>query len=143
MRESGFLRERVQRKVVTGVSEEVSKKNLNETVAALAEFLSGFYPGAELRVEERYYQAWRQHEVFLCELLSGQDMLHRTVAKVGSEGVARAGILIELKRGFGWPLAFSAEEMRLKLSLLPESGLRDKARRFLNPRLAMLKTAPK
>ena len=121
----------------------ISKKELKDIVAALAEFLSGFYPGAELRVEERYYQAWRQHEVFLCELFSGYHLLHRTVAGVGSEGVARAGILIALERWFGWPLAFSAEEMRLKLSLLPESGLRDKARRFLNPRLAMLKTAPK
>ena len=127
--------------MVTGVSEEVSKKDLNETVAALTEFLSGFYPGAELRVEERYYQAWRQREVFLCELFSGYHLLHRTVAKIDSEGVARAGILIALERLFGWPLAFSAEEMRLKLSLLPESGLRDKASRFLNPRLAAQKTA--
>ena len=128
---------------MTGVQKEVSKKDLDNTIAALSEFLSELYPGTKLRVEERYYQAWRRHEVFLCELFSRQYLLHRTVAKVGSEGVARAGILIELERGFGWPLAFSAEEMRLKLSLLPESGLRDKARRFLDPRLAMLKTAPK
>ena len=120
---------------------EVSRKNLEDVVSVLSETVSRFYPGKPLHVEERYYRAWRQSELFICELCSGEAVLCRSLASAGSESQTRKCMLEQLSSSYGWPLSFSGEEMRLKLSLLPEKELRDKCRRFFNPARDMLKTA--
>ena len=101
----------------------VSKEDLDGVVAAVAEA-----SGRAMSVRERTYGGGPQPPfapdgAFVCEVVSGPgpDVLASAWALPDRRGEARAEVVRELAAR-GWPLAFSGEEMRLKLSLLPESG---------------------
>lgn len=124
----------------------VSKEDFDAAVRAVSDVVSGFCPGSSLRTAERAYHAWgRAQPSLICEveLGSGVPASYRGVApKSAGWGEARRRALEDMSRSGGWPLAFSSDEMRLRLSLLPENELRKLSRRCAVRGLSMLKTAP-
>lgn len=124
----------------------VSKEDFDAAVRAVSDVVSGFCPGSSLRTAERTYHAWgRAQPSLICEieLGSGDPTPYRGVApESAGRGEARRRALEDMSRRGGWPLAFSGDEMRLRLSLLPENELRTLSRRCAVPGLSMLRTAP-
>ena len=106
------------------VDEEMSREDLDGVIAVLSEQISRFGLGKPLSIEERLYQAFLPYELFMCDLYSGQDPLFRSMASPDSKDTARVSLLKMMNAKAGLPLAFSEEEMRLKLSVLPDADLR-------------------
>jgi len=124
----------------------ISREDFDAAVRAVSDVVSGFCPGSSLRTAERTYHAWgRAQPSLICEieLGSGDPAPYRGVApESAGRGEARRRALEDMSRRGGWPLAFSGDEMRLRLSLLSENELRTLSRRCAVPGLSMLKTAP-
>ena len=128
----------------TTVTDEVSREDFDGIVRAVSDVVSRFYPGSRLRTVERTFQAWKSEPFLICDIEAdpGARMMWRGVAaeSAGSEK-ARERVLKDMFAG-GWPQAFSGDEMRLRLSLLPENELRKLSRSCAVPGLSMLRTAP-
>ena len=111
----------------------VSREDFEGVVRAVSDVVSGFCPGSSLRTVERTYHAWgRAQPSLICEveLEPGDPASYRGVASESAGwGKARKCALEDMSRRGGWPPAFSGDEMRLRLSLLPESELRGLSRR--------------
>ena len=126
------------------IMEEVSSEDFDEIVLAVSDVVSRFYPGCGLRAVERTFQAWKSEPFLICDIEAdpGARMMWRGVAaeSAGPEK-ARERVLKDMFAGV-WPQAFSGDEMRLRLSLLPENELRKLSRRCAVPGLSMLRTAP-
>ena len=126
------------------MTDEVSKEDFDEIVQAVSDVVSRFCPGSRLRAVERTFQAWKSEPFLICDIEAdpGARMMWRGVAaeSAGSEK-ARERVLKDMFAG-GWPQAFSGDEMRLRLSLLPENELRKLSRLCTVPGLSMLRTAP-
>ena len=127
------------------MAEEVSRKDFDEIVQAVSDVVSRFYPGSSLRTVERTYRAWKSelHLISEINVYPGDRLMWRGVVSdsAGWEE-ARKRALKEMSSIGGWPLAFSGDEMRLRLSLLSENELRKLSRRCAIPGLSMSKTAP-
>ena len=126
------------------VSEEVSREDFDGIVRAVSDVVSGFCPGLSLHTAERTYRAWKSEPFLICEVNSypgGRLLWKGVVAESAGPGKARERVLKDMFAG-GWPQAFSGDEMRLRLSLLPENELRKLSRRCAVPGLSMLRTAP-
>ena len=124
------------------MTDEVSKEDFDEIVQAVSDVVSRICPGSRLRAVERTFQAWKSEPFLICDIEAGARLLWRGVASesAGPEK-ARKRALKDMFAG-GWPQAFSGDEMRLRLSLLPKNELRKLSRRCAVPGLSMLKTAP-
>ena len=125
------------------MTDEVSREDFDGIVLAVSDVVSRFCPGSKLRTVERTYQAWKNEPALICEI--------EIVPAVGPawSGIAfesdgwskvRKFALEDMSRHGGWPLAFSGDEMRLRLSLLPENELRKLSRLCTVPGLSMLRT---
>lgn len=127
------------------MADEVSREDFDSVVRAVSDVVSGFRPGLSLRTVERTYRAWKSELNLICEVETypSSRLLWRGVApeQAGWEE-ARKRALEEMSSIGGWPLAFSGDEMRLRLSLLQKNELR-KLSRYTVPGLSMLKTAPR
>ena len=124
---------------------EVSREDFDAAVRAVSDVVSGFCPGSSLRTAERTYQAWKSEPALICEIEvdPGARLLWRgVVPEFAGWGEARRLALENMSSRGGWPAAGSGDEMRLRLSLLPESELRKLSRRCAVPGLSMLRTAP-
>ena len=125
------------------MAEEVSREDFDSVVRAVSDVVSGFCPGSRLRAVERTFQAWKSEPFLICDIEAdpGARMMWRGVAaeSAGHEK-ARERVLKDMFAG-GWPQAFSGDEMRLRLSLLPENELRKLSRLCTVPGLSMLRTA--
>ena len=125
------------------MTDEVSREDFDEIVRAVSDVVSRFCPGCGLRAVERTFQAWKSEPFLICDIEAdpGARMMWRGVAaeSAGPEK-ARERVLKDMFAG-GWPQAFSGDEMRLRLSLLPENELRKLSRLCTVPGLAMLRTA--
>ena len=129
----------------TIVTDEVSREDFDEIVRAVSDVVSRFCPGSKLRTVERTYQAWKNEPALICEIEidpGARPMWRGIVFEPDGWSKARKRTLEDMSRSGGWPLAFSGEEMRLRLSLLPENELRKLSRLCTVPGLSMLKTAP-
>lgn len=124
----------------------VSKEDFDAAVRAVSDAVSGFCPGSGLRTVERTYQTWKSSEpALICEIEVGRGTptpYRGVVPESAGWGEARRCALEDMSRRGGWPLAFSGDEMRLRLSLLSENELRTLSRRCAVRGLSMLKTAP-
>ena len=113
------------------MTEEVSREDFDSVVRAVSDVVSGFHPGLSLHTAERTFQAWKSEPFLICEVNAypGARLMWRGVAaeSAGPEK-ARKRALKDMFAG-GWPQAFSGDEMRLRLSLLPENELRKLSRR--------------
>lgn len=127
------------------MTDDVSREDFDEIVRAVSDVVSKFCLGSRLRTVEKTYQAWKNEPALICEI--------EIVPAVGpawsgivfeSDGwsKARKFALEDMSRHGGWPLAFSGDEMRLRLSLLPDNELRKLSRRCAILGLSMLKTTP-
>lgn len=129
----------------TTVTDEVSREDFDGIVRAVSDVVSRFCPGCGLRAVERTFQMWKSSEpALICEIEAdpGARLLWRSVVPESAGwGEARERVLKDMFAG-GWPQAFSGDEMRLRLSLLPENELRKLSRRCAVPGLSMLRTAP-
>lgn len=127
------------------MTEEVSKDDFDETVKAVSDVVSRFCPGSSLQTVERTYRAWKSelHLISEINVYPGDRLMWRGVVSdsAGWEE-ARKRALKEMPSMGGWPRAFSGDEMRLRLSLLPENELRKLSRFCAVPGLSMLRTAP-
>lgn len=131
--------------MVVTVAEEVSREDFDSAVRAVSDVVSGFRPGFSLQTVERTSQTLTApHLICEVEACPGGRLLWRGVAQepAGWEE-ARKRALGEMSSIGGWPLAFSGDEMRLKLSLLPRNELRKLSRYCTVPGLSMLKMAPR
>ena len=126
------------------MTDEVSREDFDEIVLAVSDVVSRFCPGSKLWTVERPFQAWKSEPFLICDIEAdpGTRMMWRGVA-AESAGPEKAGerVLKDMFAG-GWPQAFSGDEMRLRLSLLPENELRKLSRHCAVPGLSMLRTAP-
>lgn len=124
----------------------VPEEDFDSAVRAVSDVVSGFCPGLSLHTAERTYQAWKSELYLICEVNAypGGRLLRRGVVPepAGWED-ARKRALEEMSSIGGWPLAFSGDEMRLRLSLLSENELRKLSRRCAVRGLSMLRTAPR
>ena len=127
------------------MTDEVSRKDFDEIVLAVSDVVSRFCPGSRLWTVERTYRAWKNEPALICEIEidpGARPMWRGIVFEPDGWSKARKRTLEDMSRSGGWPLAFSGEEMRLRLSLLPENELRKLSRLCTVPGLSMLKTAP-
>ena len=126
------------------IMEEVSREDFDDIVLAVSDVVSRFCPGSKLRTVERTFQAWKSEPALICdiEVDPGARPMWRGIApEFTGWSKARKRALKNMFAG-GWPRAFSGDEMRLRLSLLPENELRKLSRRCAVPSLSMLRTAP-
>ena len=127
------------------MAEEVSREDFDSVVRAVSDVVSGFRPGSSLQTVERTSRAWKS-ELLICEVnvYPGDRLMWRSVVPepAGWEE-ARKRALEEMSSIGGWPLAFSGDEMRLRLSLLQKNELRKLSRCCTVPGLSMLKMAPR
>ena len=127
------------------MTDEVSRKDFDKIVRAVSDVVSRFCPGSRLWTVERTYRAWKSelHLISEINVYPGDRLMWRGVVSdsAGWEE-ARKCALKEMSSMGGWPLAFSGDEMRLRLSLLPDNELRKLSRRCAILGLSMLKTAP-
>ena len=128
------------------MTDEVSKDDFDETVKAVSDVVSRFCPGLSLQTVE-----WTHHPLdplqtsTICEvrLRRGVPVSYRGDApRSAGLGTARRRTLEDMSSTGGWPRAFSGDEMRLRLSLLPENELRRLSRLCAAPGLSMPRTAP-
>ena len=114
------------------VTDGISKDDFDETVKAVSDVVSRFCPGLSLQTVE-----WTHHPLdplqtsAICEvrLRRGVPVSYRGVApRSAGLGAARKRTLEDMSSSGGWPRAFSGDEMRLRLSLLPENELRKLSR---------------
>ena len=127
------------------MTDEVSREDFDGIVLAVSDVVSRFCPGSRLRAIERTYQAWKNEPALICEIEIDPcaRLMWRGIAHE-SDGwsKARKFALEDMSRHGGWPRAFSGDEMRLRLSLLPKNELRKLSRLCTVPGLSMLRTAP-
>ena len=126
------------------MAEEVSREDFDSTVRAVSDIVSGFCPGSSLQTVERSYRALTELNL-ICEVETypGSRLLWRgVVPEPAGWEEARKRALGEMSSAGGWPLAFSGDEMRLRLSMLTKNELRKPSRRCAVPGLSMLRTAP-
>ena len=127
------------------MTDEVSRKDFDEIVLAVSDVVSRFCPGSSLQTVERTYRAWKSELNLICEVVvypGGRLLWRGVVPESAGWEKARKRALGEISSMGGWPLAFSGDEMRLRLSQLPKNELRKLSRRCAVPGLSMLKTAP-
>ena len=127
------------------MSEEISREDFDSVVRAVSDVVSGFCPGFNLHTAERTYRAWKSELNLICEVNAypgGRLLWRGGVPEPAGWEEARKRALGEMSSMGGWPPAFSGDEMRLRLSLLPKNELRKLSRRCAVPGLSMLKTAP-
>ena len=127
------------------MTDEVSRKDFDEIVLAVSDVVSRFCPGSRLWTVERTYRAWKNEPALICEIEidpGARPMWRGIVFEPDGWSKARKRTLEDMSRSGGWPLAFSGEEMRLRLSLLPENELRRLSRLCAAPGLSMPRTAP-
>ena len=126
------------------MTDEVSREDFDGIVLAVSDVVSRFCPGSRLRAVERKFQAWKSEPFLICDVETdpGARLMWRGVAgESAGPGEARRRALKDMFAG-GWPQAFSGDEMRLRLSLLPENELRKLSRLCTVPGLSILRTAP-
>ena len=126
------------------MAEEISREDFDSVVRAVSEVVSGFRPGFSLQTVERTYRALTELNL-ICEVEAypgGRLLWRGVVPEPAGWEEARKRALGEMSSMGGWPLAFSGDEMRLRLSLLPKNELRKLSRRCAVPGLSMLRTAP-
>ena len=127
------------------MAEEVSREDFDSVVRAVSEVVSGFRPGSSLQTVERTFRSWKSGLNLICEVnvYPGDRLMWRSVVPESTGWAeARRCVLKDMFVG-GWPLAFSGDEMRLRLSLLPENEFRKLSRCCTVPGLSMLKMAPR
>ena len=127
------------------VAEEVSREDFDSAVRAVSDVVSGFCPGFNLHTAERTYRAWKSELNLICEVNAypgGRLLWRGVVPEPAGWEEARKRVLGEMSSMGGRPPAFSGDEMRLRLSLLPENELRKLSRRCAVRGLSMLRTAP-
>ena len=128
------------------VAEEVSREDFDSAVRAVSDVVSGFCPGFNLQTVERTYRVWKSELNLICEVEAypgGRLLWRGVVPEPAGWEVARKRALGEMSSIGGWPLAFSGDEMRLRLSLLQKNELRKLSRYCTVPGLSMLKMAPR
>ena len=126
------------------MAEEVSREDFDSVVRAVSDVVSVFCPGSSLHTAERTYRAWKSEPNLICEVNAypgGRLLWRGVVPEPAGWEEARKRALGEMSSAGGWPPAFSGDEMRLRLSLLPDNELRKLSRRCAIPGLSMLKTA--
>lgn len=126
------------------MTDEVSREDFDGIVQAVSDVVSRFCPGSRLLAFSRKFQAWKSEPFLICDIETdpGARLLWRGVAgESAGPGEARKRALKDMFAG-GWPRAFSGDEMRLRLSLLPEKELRRLSRLCAAPGLSMPRTAP-
>ena len=126
--------------------EEVSREDFDSVVRAVSDIVSGFRPGLSLQTVERTYRAWKSELDLICEVEAypgGRLLWRGVVPESAGWEEARKRALEEMSSIGGWPLAFSGDEMRLRLSLLQKNELRKLSRYCTVPGLSMLKMAPR
>ena len=126
------------------MAEEVSREDFDSVVRAVSDVVSGFRPGLSLQTVERTYRALTELNL-ICEVEAypgGRLLWRGVVPEPAGWEEARKRALEEMSSIGGWPLAFSGDEMRLRLSLLTKNELRKLSRRCAVPGLSMLRTAP-
>ena len=127
------------------MAEEVSREDFDSTVQAVSDVVSGFRPGLSLQTVERTYRALTELNL-ICEVEAypgGRLLWRGVVPEPAGWEEARKRALEEMSSIGGWPLAFSGDEMRLRLSLLQKNELRKLSRYCTVPGLSMLKMAPR
>ena len=128
------------------MAEEVSREDFDSAVRAVSDVVSEFRPGLSLQTVERTCLAWKSELNLICEVEAypgGRLLWRGVVPEPAGWEEARKRALGEMSSMGGWPLAFSGDEMRLHLSLLPENELRKLSRYCTVPGLSMLKMAPR
>lgn len=110
---------------------EISREDFEGAVEAVSEVVSEICPGVRVRPAEMTYTPWGGKPILICEILAapGRSLLYRgTAAARAGWGAAREKALRDMHARGGWPMAFSGEEMRLRLRLEGIESFRDRAR---------------